>query len=70
MSLHIENKLNRIIFNKYYLIVTTANYRYQMYNLKKLQLNTIQLTFLSTTLSISILQDINKMLFLSNYIVI
>lgn len=70
MSLHTENKLNRIIFNKYYLIVTTANYRYQMYNLKKLQLNTIQLTFLSTTLSISILQDINNMLFFLNYIVI
>jgi len=70
MSLHIENKLDRIIFNKYYLIVTAANYRYQMYNLKKLQLITIQLTFLSATLSISILQDINKILFLSNYIVI
>jgi len=36
ISLHAENKLDRIIFDECYLIVTAANYRYQMHNLKKL----------------------------------
>jgi superfamily II DNA helicase RecQ len=69
MSLHAENKLDRIIFDEYHLIATAANYRHLMHNLKKLQLITTQFIFLSATLSVSVLQEINKMLFLSNNVV-
>ncbi len=36
MSLHAENKLDRIIFDECHLIVTAANYRHSMHSLKKL----------------------------------
>ncbi len=55
MSLHAENKLNKIIFNECYLIVTIANYRHKMYKLKKLRLIIIQFLFLFTTLFVSVL---------------
>jgi len=64
--LHAENKLDRIIINECHLIVTTANYKYLMHSLKKLQLIITQFIFLSATLFVSILQEMNKMLFLSN----
>jgi len=70
MSLHAENKLDRIIFDECHLIVTVANYRHSMHSLKKLRLITTQFIFLSATLSVSILQEMNKMLFLSNNIVL
>ena len=70
MSLYAENKLNRIIFDECHLIVTTANYRYKMHKLKKLRLIITQFFFLSATLSVSVLQEINKMLFLSNNVVL
>jgi superfamily II DNA helicase RecQ len=70
MSLHAEIKLDRIIFNECHLIVTAANYRYKMHELKKLRLITTQFVFLSATLSVSVLQEMNKMLFLSNNVVI
>jgi len=70
MSLHAENKLNRIIFNECHLIVTAANYRDLMHSLKKLRLIITQFIFLSVTLSISVLQEMNKMLFLLNNVVI
>ena len=66
MSLHAEIKLDRIIFDECHLIVTAANYRHSMHSLKKLQLITIQFIFLSATLSVSVLQEMNEMLFLSN----
>ena len=70
MSLHAENKLNKIIFNEYHLIVTAANYKYRMHELKKLRLIITQFLFLSATLSVSVLQEINKILFLSNNVVL
>ena len=70
MSLHAENKLNRIIFNECHLIVTAANYRDSMHNLKKLRLIITQFVFLSATLSVSVLQEMNKMLFLLNNVII
>jgi len=70
MSLHAENKLDRIIFDECHLIVTAANYKHSMYSLKKLRLITTQFIFLSATLSVSVLQEMNKMLFLSNNIVL
>ena len=70
MSLHAENKLNKIIFNEYHLIVTAANYKYRMHELKKLRLIITQFVFLFTTLSVSVLQEINKILFLSNNVVL
>ncbi len=70
MSLHAENKLDRIIFDECHLIVTTANYRYKMHELKKLRLIITQFLFLSATLSVSVLQEMNKMLFLSNNVVL
>ncbi len=70
MSLHAENKLNRIIFDECHLIVTAANYRDSMHNLKKLRLIITQFVFLSATLSVSVLQEMNKMLFLLNNVII
>ncbi len=70
MSLHAENKLDRIIFDECHLIVTTANYRHKMHELKKLRLITTQFLFLSATLSVSVLQEMNEMLFLLNNVVL
>ncbi len=42
ISLHTENKLDRIIFDECHLIVTAANYKYSMHNLKKLRFITTQ----------------------------
>ncbi len=55
MSLHVKNKLDRIIFNECHLIVTTANYKHKMHELKKLRLIITQFFFLSVTLSVSVL---------------
>ncbi len=70
ISLHAENKLDKIIFDEYHLIVTAANYRHKMHELKKLRLITTQFFFLSATLSVSVLQEMNKMLFLLNNVIL
>ncbi len=70
MFLHAKNKLDRIIFNECYLIVTTANYRYKMHKLKKLRLITTQFLFLFITLFVSVLQEMNKIFFFLNNVIL
>ena len=59
-------KLDRIIFDEAHLIITSANYRFQMHSLKRLRIFATQFVFFSATLPDQVLSDLEKSMVISN----
>ena len=58
-------KLDRIIFDEAHLIVTSANYRYQMHSLKRLRIFATQFVFFSATLPDFVLSKLEESMVLT-----
>ena len=61
-----EDKIDRIIFDEYYLLITAASYRPIMYKFHEILKYPIQFVFLTGTLPIDLENNIKSNLFLSD----
>ena len=58
-------RLDRIIFDKAHLIVTSTHYRFQIYSLKRLRIFATQFVFFSATLPNSVLSQLEELIVLT-----
>lgn len=65
-ELHLQHKLDRIIFDEAHLIPLTSGYRHVMYGLKQLRMIPTQFVFLTATLNQNNETKLHRMMLLSN----